>query len=98
MNRRSFLSMMGFVAPAIIVKPTYFLAPVKGWGPIPAMMVESYGDYMNVMDFDLGEPVLNSYVGIIHPFFVADLLNDLKTSNLVHATARTLTRLNAEAA
>lgn len=32
MNRRSFLSMMGFVAPAaVIIKPTYFLSPFGGW-------------------------------------------------------------------
>lgn len=31
MNRRSFLSMMGFVSPAVIVKPTYFFAPTQGW-------------------------------------------------------------------
>lgn len=31
MNRRSFLKMMGSVAPVAAVAPTYFFAPVGGW-------------------------------------------------------------------
>jgi hypothetical protein len=45
MNRRSFLSMMGFVAPAVIVKPTYFLAPKGGWGVKLYSTIGEWADY-----------------------------------------------------
>ena len=45
MNRRSFLSMMGFVAPAVIVKPTYFFAPKDGWGVKLYTTIGAWADY-----------------------------------------------------
>lgn len=45
MNRRSFLSMMGFVAPAVIVKPTYFFAPPGGWGVKLYSTIGAWADY-----------------------------------------------------
>lgn len=45
MNRRSFLSMMGFVAPAVIVKPTYFFAPTGGWGVKLYSTIGQWADY-----------------------------------------------------
>ena len=45
MNRRSFLSMMGFVAPAAIVKPTYFFAPPGGWGVKLYSTIGAWADY-----------------------------------------------------
>lgn len=54
MNRRSFLSMMGFVAPAVIVKPTYFLSPFGGWiRPEIPTVIGAYADYTKVVSFDL---------------------------------------------
>lgn len=31
MHRRSFLRLLGFTAPVIAAKPTYFFAPIGGW-------------------------------------------------------------------
>lgn len=45
MNRRSFLSMMGFVAPNVIVKPTYFFAPRDGWGIKLYSTIGAWADY-----------------------------------------------------
>ena len=45
MNRRSFLSMMGFLAPAVIVKPTYFFAPRDGWGIKIYSTIGAWADY-----------------------------------------------------
>lgn len=45
MNRRSFLSMMGYVAPAVIVKPTYFFAPKDGWGIKMYATIGAWADY-----------------------------------------------------
>jgi hypothetical protein len=46
-NRRSFLSLMGFVAPAVIVKPTYFFAPPGGWGVKLYATIGAWADYAN---------------------------------------------------
>lgn len=45
MNRRSFLAMAGFVAPAVIVKPTYFFAPPGGWGVKLYSTIGAWADY-----------------------------------------------------
>ena len=45
MNRRSFLSMMGYVAPAVIVKPIYFFAPKDGWGIKTYATIGAWADY-----------------------------------------------------
>lgn len=50
MNRRSFLSMMGFMAPAVIVKPTYFLAPRDGWGIKIYSTIGQYANYRSFSD------------------------------------------------
>jgi hypothetical protein len=34
LNRRGFLTALGLVVVPTIIKPTYFFAPVKGWGPV----------------------------------------------------------------
>jgi hypothetical protein len=52
-NRRSFLSMMGFVAPAVIVKPTYFFAPRDGWGIKIYSTISEYADYVSFPDIYL---------------------------------------------
>jgi hypothetical protein len=44
-NRRSFLSLMGFAAPAVIVKPTYFFAPLGGWGVKLYATIGAWADY-----------------------------------------------------
>jgi hypothetical protein len=44
-NRRSFLSMIGFVAPAVIVKPTYFLSPFGGWFRPETMLANTVEGY-----------------------------------------------------
>lgn len=31
MNRRSFLQLLGMAAPAAVIAPKYFLAPIGGW-------------------------------------------------------------------
>ena len=53
MNRRSFLSMMCFVAPAVIAKPTYFFAPAGGWGVKLHSTIGQYADYSSVGDLAL---------------------------------------------
>ena len=45
MNRRSFLSMMGYIAPAVIVKPIYFFAPKDGWGIKTYATIGAWADY-----------------------------------------------------
>jgi hypothetical protein len=67
MNRRSFLSMMGFVAPAAIVKPTYFFAPPGGWGVKLYSTIGAWADYP-------------PFTGSVHPFVVRDLLEDPRTA------------------
>jgi hypothetical protein len=44
-NRRSFLSMVGFVAPVVIAKPTYFFAPIGGWGVKLYSVIGAWADY-----------------------------------------------------
>jgi len=56
-NRRSFLSMMGFVAPAVIVKPTYFFAPRDGWGIKIYTTIGQYADYYNFSDIALSTEI-----------------------------------------
>ena len=68
MNRRSFLSMMGFVAPAVIVKPTYFFAPPGGWGVKLYSTIGVWTDYHS------------PFTGSVHPFLVHDLLEDPRTA------------------
>jgi hypothetical protein len=51
-NRRSFLSMMGFVAPAVIVKPTYFFAPRDGWGIKIYSTIGAWADYTDPGAYD----------------------------------------------
>jgi hypothetical protein len=37
--------MMGFVVPAVIVKPTYFFAPTGGWGVKLYATIGEWADY-----------------------------------------------------
>jgi hypothetical protein len=52
-NRRSFLSLMGFAATAAIVKPTYFFAPRDGWGIKIYPVIGAWADYRNFSDIAL---------------------------------------------
>ena len=74
MNRRSFLSMMGFVAPAVIVKPTYFFAPRDGWGIKIYPIISQYADYTEFVDVPLrtatGADLLTLY---FNPCFIRSL-------------------------
>ena len=53
MNRRSFLSMVGFVAPVAVVKPTYFFAPPGGWGVKLYATIGAWADYPLPYDHNL---------------------------------------------
>lgn len=69
MNRRSFLSMMGFVAPVAIVKPTYFFSPPGGWGVKIHTTIGAWADYPGPLTAT-GADLLRLYY---NPVFLANL-------------------------
>jgi len=72
MNRRSFLSMMGFVAPAAIVKPTYFFAPPGGWGVKLYSTIGAWADYPG--------PLTATGADLLRLYYSAKFIENLKAA------------------
>lgn len=55
MDRRKFLSLMGLVTPAVIVRPKYFLSPLGGWIQ-PPLLATTYEDYTRIFEIEVEYP------------------------------------------